>query len=317
MIPAYICDLDGTLANCNHRLHHVQNGKKDWDKFFAGIPEDTIYKDVSGVLEALEDPLAMRDPYRPVIIFVTARPEEYRPSTQRWLDLHFWNNRLLVMRKSGDYRPDYIIKEEILKELQQHYEILGVFDDRPSVCEMWRRNGLTVFQVHSENWDESKKTAHDHILGLMVGPSGAGKSTYIKNLRWGSDEIFETDDLRFHLTGDRADQTRNEDVFHYLHAIIKARCETGQSTLVDATNIRNADRKKILSLAQPNTRIHYYVVDRPLKDKLLTRGDRPDTLVIKHHNTFQSNLKDILNGDGDPRVKVIDTRTAAGGVKGA
>lgn len=39
---AIIVDLDGTLCNLDHRLHHVRKeGKKDWDGFFAGISQDS------------------------------------------------------------------------------------------------------------------------------------------------------------------------------------------------------------------------------------------------------------------------------------
>jgi hypothetical protein len=31
-----LVDIDGTLADCTHRLHHIQKQPKDWDAFFAG-----------------------------------------------------------------------------------------------------------------------------------------------------------------------------------------------------------------------------------------------------------------------------------------
>jgi hypothetical protein len=32
-----IVDIDGTLADLSHRLHHVRNGGHNWDEFFAGV----------------------------------------------------------------------------------------------------------------------------------------------------------------------------------------------------------------------------------------------------------------------------------------
>jgi hypothetical protein len=50
------------------------------------------------------------------------------------------------MRKSGDNRPDYIIKEEMWKEANKN--ILFVLDDRRSVVNMWRRQlGIVCFAV--------------------------------------------------------------------------------------------------------------------------------------------------------------------------
>jgi hypothetical protein len=36
-----VVDLDGTLADCTHRLHHVRgHGRKNWEAFFAGCHLD-------------------------------------------------------------------------------------------------------------------------------------------------------------------------------------------------------------------------------------------------------------------------------------
>ena len=40
MTKAVIFDIDGTLADCSHRLHHVTGDKRDWNKFFAEMSED-------------------------------------------------------------------------------------------------------------------------------------------------------------------------------------------------------------------------------------------------------------------------------------
>jgi phosphoglycolate phosphatase-like HAD superfamily hydrolase len=38
--PCIIFDLDGTLADCEHRLHHIQKDPKDWTSFFAACGDD-------------------------------------------------------------------------------------------------------------------------------------------------------------------------------------------------------------------------------------------------------------------------------------
>lgn len=42
----FVFDLDGTLCNCDHRLHYIKNKPKRWDLFFAGIPLDPPCEDV-------------------------------------------------------------------------------------------------------------------------------------------------------------------------------------------------------------------------------------------------------------------------------
>ena len=52
------------------------------------------------------------------------------------------------MRKKGDQRPDYVIKNEIYDaEIIPNYDVLAVFDDRDQVVRHLRKRGITVFQV--------------------------------------------------------------------------------------------------------------------------------------------------------------------------
>lgn len=51
------------------------------------------------------------------------------------------------MRVAGDNRPDTIVKYEMFQKIKDKYNIVGVFDDRECVVEMWRAVGLTCFQV--------------------------------------------------------------------------------------------------------------------------------------------------------------------------
>ena len=56
----------------------------------------------------------------------------------------------ILMRYSGDNRPDNIVKKEILDELAAvigKENIAFVLDDRPKVVRMWKENGLTVYPV--------------------------------------------------------------------------------------------------------------------------------------------------------------------------
>ncbi len=48
------------------------------------------------------------------------------------------------MRRSGDNRPDEIVKKEILDTLLNKDSVIRVYDDRPKVVRMWRAEGLEV-----------------------------------------------------------------------------------------------------------------------------------------------------------------------------
>lgn len=145
--PFYIFDIDGTLANAEHRVHLINgDGPKRWDDFFALAYDDTLIEPVARVLEALSAEHG--------IVFVTGREETHRDLTVDWLcDKLDWPrdtiDELLAMRARGDRRPDYEVKAEWWDSLrdQQRANCLGVFEDRAQVVKMWREKGLRVFQV--------------------------------------------------------------------------------------------------------------------------------------------------------------------------
>lgn len=141
-----ICDLDGTLANIDHRLHHLES--KDWDSFFAAVKDDKPVEWCVILLRGL-----MQQGIR--IIFVTGRNESTRPDTVEWIKALGLNLRIeaedLYMRREKDRRPDYLVKEEIYSEYLQDENILFVLEDRKQVVDMWRRKGLIV--LHCDEGD--------------------------------------------------------------------------------------------------------------------------------------------------------------------
>jgi hypothetical protein len=140
-----VCDIDGTIANCEHRKHYVTSKPKNHDAFYAGVGKDTAILPVMSLVHRLID-----NPVRMVkLLFVTGRPERCRNDTVLWLQDHGFHPRdyMLHMRKDGDYRQDYIIKQEILDKYIDKERVWLVLDDRKQVVDMWRRNGLTCLQV--------------------------------------------------------------------------------------------------------------------------------------------------------------------------
>lgn len=149
MIPAFIVDLDGTLADCNHRRHFVQDTlKPDWRSFYESMVTDSLNKPVADVVNALWRT------FRWKLIIVTGRPYTYSGHTTDWLDIHPLPPALtLLMRREGDFRPDDIVKKEIYEEhIRPYYDIKLVIDDRDKVVKMWRSLGFTVFQCAEGNF---------------------------------------------------------------------------------------------------------------------------------------------------------------------
>jgi predicted kinase len=300
---AVIFDLDGTLADCTHRLHHVTNGRKDWDAFFAGIAGDTL-------VEPIADLTDMAGMWDAAVILCSGRPEKCRATTTAWLGENRIEYDRLYMRPDADMRPDHVVKRQILDGIRADgYEPFLVIDDRESVVRMWRDEGLVCLQASVE-----RPTAGTALLTIMVGPSGAGKSSWIQ-ANVPASQVVSSDATRADLCGDFRDQTRNDDVFAALHSVVRARLRAGLPTTIDATNIRRKDRIACAELAAGGP-VRYVVIDRPMDQKRRDGGWRneivsngePFDLIGKHDQTFRSQIKDILSGDGLPNVEVIDVR---------
>lgn len=187
-----IFDLDGTLADCEHRRHFIDPSKNEWYapnyvymKLWAHIKTGKIFKpDYQSFYEACDKD----EPIIPVInIFYdilerrnfdeieiwSGRSESVRDKTEKWL----MDNSLplaikLKMRPIGNTEPDEILKERWLDEyldsmyprleiptkdgevLHRKSPVEFVFDDRPKVIRMWRRRGIFVFNCcqHDEEF---------------------------------------------------------------------------------------------------------------------------------------------------------------------
>lgn len=142
-----IFDMDGTLADCTHRRHFVRKPadagpewKKNWMGFFENCDKDTPR---SEVVNQLLDHWGQGHE----IILCSGRSDAFRDKTEAWLIEHKIPWDRLIMRKHDDSRDDTIVKQEFLDKYLDKTKCLEIYDDRPSVIEMWRKNGLKVNDV--------------------------------------------------------------------------------------------------------------------------------------------------------------------------
>jgi acid phosphatase class B len=150
-MASLICfDLDGTLANIEHRLGYIRSRPKNWSAFNAAIPHDAVNTQVAATFFALRD--AGHN-----IVFASGRSEDTRNDTVAWLKANnFWSpTSRLYMRKSRDYRNDDIIKCEMLDDIvRDHGRKPDMwFDDRPRVVKAIRSCGVFVFDVYQGEED--------------------------------------------------------------------------------------------------------------------------------------------------------------------
>jgi hypothetical protein len=171
---ALIIDIDGTLANVDHRKHFVErecNGtncmiswddndkehiehdkndcdslKKDWDSFFGAMKDDTVNEwcrfivSKCGGYDGCE------------IFLITGRPEKYRKETERWLmdNCMFEDScyKALYMRPDDmAHAKDAEFKKKVyLEHIKDKYDVEFVIEDRQQCVDMFRNLGLTVLQ---------------------------------------------------------------------------------------------------------------------------------------------------------------------------
>lgn len=131
-----VFDLDGTLADCEHRKHLID--AKDWRGFFAAVSDDSPISKVISVL------LALHGGGHKIEIW-SGRSDECREATEAWLVRHGIPSSIpVIMRRAGDHRPDDMVKREFLRGTDAPDV---VFDDRQRVVDMWRSEGIACFQV--------------------------------------------------------------------------------------------------------------------------------------------------------------------------
>lgn len=132
--PIVLVDVDGTLA-----IKHPDRDVYDASKAHMDFPNIPVVTAIRALL--LHDKN---------IVVMSGRSEDCRAETYDWLErnLGYWDFPL-YMRKSGDMRPDWVVKHELFQEhIAGKHSVLAVFDDRDQVVNLWRRRlMLPTFQV--------------------------------------------------------------------------------------------------------------------------------------------------------------------------
>lgn len=144
-----VFDLDGTLANCEHRQHMISDVARRefeaaaWEKFFRACTNDLPIQPIINVLTG------MVDAGHEVSIW-TGRSEIVRAETVEWLHKYVGFVPPLRMRPENDFTPDSILKHRWLMLAEVVPDL--VFEDRKGVVEMFRKYGIQCVQVAEGNY---------------------------------------------------------------------------------------------------------------------------------------------------------------------
>lgn len=144
---AVLFDMDGTLCDVRDIRWMVARGRQERN-FGAFHRASVNCPPHEWVVEAARR--AERNSF--AVPIVTARSEECRGVTSWWLADHGVPSDGLWMRPAGDFRPDTAVKAGILRRLRQAYDIVGAYDDRPEIVDLWKSEGIPVTVV--PGWEE-------------------------------------------------------------------------------------------------------------------------------------------------------------------
>lgn len=146
--PAVIVDVDGTLCDVSGIRHYVapQRRKRDFHTFHKA---SAFCPPILGTLDWVEQ--HRRDDK--AIIVVTARERRWEHLTRIWLHKHNVAFDALLMRPNGDYRPDQMIKSQILADVRAAgFDVIAAIDDNPSIVALWEANSIPTTIV--PGWDD-------------------------------------------------------------------------------------------------------------------------------------------------------------------
>lgn len=139
-----IVDVDGTIANLDHRQHYLRVKPRNWGAFKKLAFDDTVHTDIVELVKFLKEGGIN-------IVICTARTEDEKEVTVRWLHEKAGLEGVytkLYMRETGDYRDDGTVKAELLAQIRADgFDPWFVLDDRDRVVKMWRENGIRCLQV--------------------------------------------------------------------------------------------------------------------------------------------------------------------------
>lgn len=184
-----ICDIDGTLANLDHRLHFVSGRSageqydkvdKDWKSFLATVGNDGVFPCVRNIVMAAR--------LSHMMLLVSGRATVIGHETAEWLKRKNIQYDHLFMRHADDFRPDHEVKEDILLALfdagLQREQIKLVIDDRDSICDLWKRYELPLIKV-----DHDRPVEVSEHLSLHMWDYARGSARWITADNYASESL--------------------------------------------------------------------------------------------------------------------------------
>ncbi|SMR72925.1 hypothetical protein SAMN04488030_1673 [Aliiroseovarius halocynthiae] len=141
--PCVVFDVDGTLAHFDaDRLGHLVHGEeKNWQEFHEAMATADVIFPVARLFRLLKQA-------GETMVICSGRPEAWVEYTTTWLQEHNLAFDAIYLRPTGaDTASDPDVKRALLAQMKADgFDPWIVVDDRSSVVEAWRNEGLICLQ---------------------------------------------------------------------------------------------------------------------------------------------------------------------------
>lgn len=131
-VPCIVVDMDSTMC--------FNTTKRPWygDGAAEGMLKDVPNPGVVAVVKELQRKFP--------IIVVTGRDTTQATVTKQWLAKQGIIPTEFYFRTEGDYRKGVEVKNELINQVLNKYDIVAIFEDCEPIVKMFRDMGLTVLQ---------------------------------------------------------------------------------------------------------------------------------------------------------------------------
>jgi hypothetical protein len=144
-----VFDAQGTLIDVSSARHLVECEKPDFDAFHLATADCPPHQWVV-------DETHKQHADGKVVGVFTGMNEKFRPHLVTWLRRHDVPFDLLLMRPNRDFRKDFIVKTEMLRDVRlRGFVVTHAWDDNPQILDMWEHEKVPYTVV--PGWTGGKK----------------------------------------------------------------------------------------------------------------------------------------------------------------
>lgn len=145
---AIVFDIDGVLLKTDFILKEIEEkglkGDVKWEYFYEHCNSDRV-KAIPNMVELYK--AIQTSAYHYIMIICTARNRDNCYALVNKLKQEVIPFDFIYMRKSNDLRSDTDVKRDLLKQIQEQYDIVAFIDDKQENCEMAKSLGIFSLRV--------------------------------------------------------------------------------------------------------------------------------------------------------------------------